>query len=118
MHRLGLPVGEIAGSEPPSATVTCLTSPLGMEFALIDAGPQAISGRRTDQPASVWLAVLLEGSATLESEGVEQSLAVGDIAYGPTGRTASPGPRNPLPPDVRSRRRAWRSTTAWSRSGA
>ncbi len=89
MHRLGLPVGEIAGSEPPSATVTCLTSPLGMEFSLIDAGPQAISGRRTDQPASVWLAVLLEGAATLESEGVEQALAVGDIAYGPTGRTAS-----------------------------
>ncbi len=89
MHRLGLPVGELADSEPPSASVTCLTSPLGMEFALIDAGPQAISGRRTDQPASVWLAVLLDGVASLESEGVEQSLSVGDIAYGPTGRAAS-----------------------------
>ena len=89
MHRLGLPVGELAECEPPSASVTCLTSPLGMDFALIDAGAQVISGRRTDQPASVWLAVLLEGEASLESEGEEQFLAVGDIAYGPTGRTAT-----------------------------
>ncbi len=89
MDRLGLPVGGLAEREPPSATVTCLTSPLGMEFALIDAGPQAISGRRTDQPASVWLVVLLAGQAALESEGVERAMAVGDIAYGPTGQAAS-----------------------------
>ncbi|MHB8530266.1 MAG: helix-turn-helix domain-containing protein [Caulobacteraceae bacterium] len=89
MHRLGLPVGELSETEPPSASVTCLISPLGMEFALIDAGAQAISGRRTDQPASIWLAVLLEGEAALESEGVEQALSLGDIAYGPTGRAAS-----------------------------
>ena len=61
MYRLGLPVGDLPGSEPPSASVTCLTSPLGMELALIDAGAQTISGRRTDLPAAIWLAVLLEG---------------------------------------------------------
>ncbi len=88
MHRLGLPVGELAGIEAPSAQVTCLTSPLGMDFALIEAGAQVISGRRTDQPAAVWLAVLLGGEAGLESDGQEQFLSVGDIAYGPTGRTA------------------------------
>ncbi len=89
MYRLGLPVGELCQSEPPTASVTCLTSPLGMEFALIDAGAQTISGLRTDQPASVWLAVLLEGRAALASEGVDQAMAVGDIAYGPTGRAAT-----------------------------
>jgi AraC-like DNA-binding protein len=89
MHRLGLPVGELSECEPPSATVTCLTSPLGMDFALIEADAQVISGRRTDQPAAIWLAVLLEGEATLESEGAEQHLNVGDIAYGPTGRSAT-----------------------------
>lgn len=89
MHRLGLPVGELSGHEPPSASVTCLTSPLGMEFALIDAGAQTISGRRTDLPAAVWLAVLLEGNASLQGDGAEKSMAVGDIAYGPTGRAAT-----------------------------
>jgi AraC-like DNA-binding protein len=89
MYRLGLPVGELAESDPPNASVTCLTSPMGMEFSLIDAGAQAISGRRTDLPAAIWLAVLLEGEATLQSEGVNQVMAVGDIACGPTGRAAS-----------------------------
>ncbi len=89
MHRLGLPIGELSACEPPNAALTCLTSPLGMDFALIEADAQIISGRRTDQPASVWLAVLLEGEATLESEGAEQHLNVGDIAYGPTGRAAT-----------------------------
>jgi AraC-like DNA-binding protein len=89
MHRLGLPVGELSSCEPHDARVTCLVSPLGMDFALIEADAQVISGRRTDQPAAVWLAVLLEGEATLESEGAEQHLNVGDIAYGPTGRAAT-----------------------------
>ncbi|HEV2362749.1 MAG TPA: helix-turn-helix domain-containing protein [Caulobacteraceae bacterium] len=89
MHRLGLPVGELPDGEPPQAAVTSLASPLGIIFALVDAGPQTISGRRTDQPASVWLATLLEGEAVLEAEGVTRALAPGDIAFGPTGRTAS-----------------------------
>ena len=89
MFRLGLPVGELAEAEPPSASVTCLTSPLGMEFALIDAGAQTISGRRTDLPAAIWLAVLVEGRARIESEGHEEAMRAGDIAYGPTGRAAS-----------------------------
>jgi AraC-like DNA-binding protein len=89
MFRLGLPVGELAEAEPPSASVTCLTSPLGMEFAVIDAGAQTISGRRTDLPAAIWLAVLLEGGARIESEGLNQDMQPGDIAYGPTGRAAT-----------------------------
>jgi len=89
MHRLGLPVGDLSESEAPSASVTCLTSPLGLEFALVDAGAQTITGRRTDLPAAVWLAILLDGKATLRSEGVDQPLAVGDIAWGPTGREAT-----------------------------
>lgn len=89
MHRLGLPVGELSESEPPSASVTCLTSPMGMELALVEAGAQTIAGRRADLPAAVWLAVLLEGEAALQSEGVDQAMKVADIAYGPTGRAAA-----------------------------
>ncbi|MGH6993141.1 MAG: helix-turn-helix domain-containing protein, partial [Caulobacteraceae bacterium] len=89
MHRLGLPVGELSESEPASASVVCLTSPLGMEFALIEAGAQTISGRRTDLPAAVWLAIVLEGDASLHSEDGESALPVGGIAFGPTGRQAT-----------------------------
>ncbi|MGH7011541.1 MAG: helix-turn-helix domain-containing protein, partial [Caulobacteraceae bacterium] len=89
MHRLGLPVGELSESEPASASVVCLTSPLGMEFALIEAGAQSISGRRTDLPAAVWLAIVLEGDASLQSEDGESALPVGGIAFGPTGRQAT-----------------------------
>jgi AraC-like DNA-binding protein len=89
MHRLGLPVGDLSDSEPPKASVTCLTSPLGIEFALVEAGAQTITGRRTDLPAAVWLAILLGGKASLQCEGTDQPLAVGDIACGPTGRTAT-----------------------------
>lgn len=89
MHRLGLPVGDLQEHEPPEASVTCLTSTLGMEFALIDAGAQAISGRRTDLPAAIWLAVLLEGQASIQSDDTSTAIGVGDIAYGPTGRAAT-----------------------------
>lgn len=89
MHRLGLPVGDLQDREPPEASVTCLTSTLGMEFSLIDAGAQAISGRRTDLPAAIWLAVLLEGQAAIQSDDTSTAMAVGDIAYGPTGRAAT-----------------------------
>src|SRR3569623_2816996 len=78
MHRLGLPVGDLAESAPPNASVTCLTSALGMEFALIDAGAQTISGRRTDLPAAVWLAVHREGAASMQGDGAKKEMEVGD----------------------------------------
>ncbi|MDB5454764.1 MAG: transcriptional regulator, AraC family, partial [Caulobacter sp.] len=89
MSRLGLPVDGLADGEPASASVTCLTSPLGMEFALVEAGAQTIAGRRAGQPAAVWLTVLLAGRASLQAEGLAEDLAPGDIAYGPTGRAAA-----------------------------
>jgi AraC-like DNA-binding protein len=60
-----------------------------MEFALIDAGAQAISGRRTDLPAAIWLAVMIEGQARLQSEGLDQAVSAGGIVYGPSGRAAT-----------------------------
>jgi AraC-like DNA-binding protein len=89
MSRLGLPIEGLSDVEPASASVVCLTSPLGIEFALVEAGAQAISGRRTGQPAAVWLAVLLSGQALLVTEDLAEELAPGDIAYGPTGQAAA-----------------------------
>src|SRR5439155_13750852 len=59
MERLRLPLGEMAEPEPFEGSVVCLSSPLGMDFAVMDATPQAISGRNPNQPAAVWLVVLL-----------------------------------------------------------
>ncbi|MBU4436203.1 MAG: helix-turn-helix domain-containing protein [Alphaproteobacteria bacterium] len=89
MSRLGLPIEGLSDAEPASASVVCLTSPLGIEFALVEAGAQAISGRRTGQPAAVWLAVLLSGDALLVTEDLAEELSPGDIAYGPTGEAAA-----------------------------
>ena len=89
MSRLGLPIEGLSDAEPASASVVCLTSPLGIEFALVEAGAQAISGRRIGQPAAVWLAVLLSGEATLVTDDLAEDLASGDIAYGPTGQAAA-----------------------------
>ncbi len=89
MNRLGLPIGGLSDAEPASASVVCLTSPLGIEFALVEAGAQTISGRLTGQPAAVWLAVLLNGQAQLVTEELVEDLSPGDIAYGPTGEAAA-----------------------------
>ncbi|HEY7901618.1 MAG TPA: helix-turn-helix domain-containing protein [Caulobacteraceae bacterium] len=89
MHRLGLPVGGLPDGTGPRASVTSLTSPLGLEFALIDAGPQTISSGRADLPSALWLWAMLEGRARIEGEGVNQVLNAGDIAYGPSGRMAT-----------------------------
>jgi AraC-like DNA-binding protein len=89
MSRLGLPIEGLSDAEPASASVICQTSPLGIEFALVEAGAQAISGRRTGQPAAVWLAVLLSGEATLVTDELAEDLVAGDIAYGPTGQAAA-----------------------------
>jgi AraC-like DNA-binding protein len=89
MGRLGLPIEGLSDAEPASASVVCLTSPLGIEFALVEAGAQTISGRRAGQPAAVWLAVLLSGEAALVTDELAEDLIPGDIAYGPTGQAAA-----------------------------
>lgn len=89
MGRLGLPIEGLSDGEPAAASVICLTSPLGIEFALVEAGAQTISGRLHGQPAAVWLAVLLHGEATLVTDDLAVGVAAGDIAFGPTGQAAA-----------------------------
>ena len=89
MIRLRLPPATPKGDEPFVGEVSCLTSPLGMDFAVMSAGPQEISGRNPDQPAAVWLVVLLAGEASF-FDGVRSTvLNPGDIVYGPTGMDAA-----------------------------
>jgi len=87
--RLRLPHGDVDDDEPFEGTVSCLTSPMGMDFALMSASPQAISGRNPNQPAAVWLVVLLEGDASFWDGETTTALKTGDIVYGPTGINAA-----------------------------
>jgi AraC-like DNA-binding protein len=89
MVRLRLPVEAAAGDDDAGASVTCLVSPMGMEFSLVSAGAQEISGRNPDQPAAIWLAALLEGEAVLNDGRSEVEIQPGDIVFGPTGMAAA-----------------------------
>lgn len=88
MTRLRLPVGALPLEEPFHASVSSLTSPMGVEFALVSSTAQEISGSNPDQPPAIWLALLLEGRANLLDGHGTRALAPGDIVYGPTGLTA------------------------------
>jgi len=87
--QLRLPIERLYDSDPFDASISCLTSPLGMEFAVMTATPQEFSGRNPDQPSAVWLSLLIEGEAVLDDGVVKTRLEPGDIAYGPTGVAAS-----------------------------
>jgi AraC-like DNA-binding protein len=88
MARLRLPLGAPADGEAAGSVIS-LVSPMGMEFSLVEAGPQEISGRNPDQPAAVWLAMLLEGAARLDDGRGPTQVAAGDIVLGPTGMAAA-----------------------------
>jgi AraC-like DNA-binding protein len=90
MDQLGLPVEDLSDADPASASVVCLTSPLGVEFALVEAGGgQSISGRRADQPCTVWMALLLDGQASLIADKRVEEMSPGDIAHGSIGQAAA-----------------------------
>lgn len=88
MVRLRLPL-EATCDGTSSASVTSLVSPSGMEFSVVSAGAQEISGRNPDQPAAIWLAALLEGEAVLSDGETQAAIGPGDIVLGPTGMAAS-----------------------------
>ncbi|HEY1879121.1 MAG TPA: helix-turn-helix transcriptional regulator [Caulobacteraceae bacterium] len=85
---LGLPEIDLPAGAAPRGRVTGLTSPLGMEFALIEAGPQTIHGPRIDLPSAIWLMALIEGRATIADVQGDAGFDGGDVVYGPVGRSA------------------------------
>ena len=90
MGRLGLPIGDIPDRGAPfSGRVSFAASPMGIEFALVESGPQAIQGRYPKQDAAVWLTVLIDGAATLESDALRVAMTPGTMIYGPTGAPAT-----------------------------
>lgn len=89
MERLRLPRGVLADSEDFRASVTCRTTPMGVELALLCSTPQEIAGREPRQPTAIWLTLLLDGEAELDDGTQTRPLRPSDIAYGPTGVEAA-----------------------------
>jgi AraC-like DNA-binding protein len=90
LTRLRLPLGEPPDHDDPfRGEVSCIVSPLGMDFAVMSASAQTISGRNPNQPAAVWLVVLLKGQASFFDGETTTELEVGDIVYGPSGMNAA-----------------------------
>ena len=85
MTRLRLPLGQIEETEAFEGSAACLSSPLGIDFAVMQASPLEISGRNPAQPAAVWIVVILEGEARFWDGSRSTPLESGDIIYGPTG---------------------------------
>lgn len=83
MHRLCLPVGELPQSPDFRGSVSCHVSPLGIEFAVVDATAHEISGKYMNQPDAMWLVLLLVGRAQLIHHNQCIELERDDIAYGP-----------------------------------
>lgn len=82
MKRLGFSVNGPPGAEPRSASVLCLTSPLGVEFVLVDAANQSISAACGPEPRVTWMAILLSGRAGLVTDQRVENMSPGDIAHG------------------------------------
>lgn len=89
MNRLCLPIGEFPESDDFGGAVTCIVSPLGIEIARIDASPHEISGEYPNQPSSIWLALLLDGTAEFNDGENSYEIAAGDMTYGPSGVPAT-----------------------------
>lgn len=89
MNRLCLPIGEFPEDRNFRGAISCIVSPLGIEFARIEASAHEISGAYPNQPSSIWLVLLLEGSAEFNDGKQHFEIAAGDMTYGPSGVPAT-----------------------------
>ena len=85
LRRLMLPVADLNSLANVNGSVTVATTPLGCEFALLDATPQTYSGRNPGHNSPVWLAVLAHGEGRLEVGGAVTPLGPRSIVYGASG---------------------------------
>lgn len=87
ISTLNLPVAESPCEGDFKGEMTCLVSPMGIRFAVIEADALYVHGEYPKQSDAIWLGVLLEGDATLHHRGAEIALNVGDMIFGVTGGT-------------------------------
>jgi len=90
MGMLSIPMPRIGGASGLfHGAVAGVVSPQGIEFSTLASTPQTISGCCPIKTDAVWLVLIIEGHALLESRNSSVLLEAGDIVFGPTGRYAS-----------------------------
>ncbi|TVS16603.1 MAG: helix-turn-helix domain-containing protein [Gammaproteobacteria bacterium] len=89
MQRLCLPIGQLDEPEQFNGRLSCLTSPGGVEFALVEADALEISGDYPAQQPAIWLTLLLEGRAQIIDRERQVEVLPGDLLFGPTGVDAT-----------------------------
>lgn len=89
MRRLQLPFATAATDGDAEGAVTALTSPMGFEFALVSGGPQTIAGRTPEAAPGLWLGLLIEGKARLQTGDADYGLDFETLIYGATGVDAA-----------------------------
>jgi len=89
MEQIWLPAPEPRDRDGFFGSVSTIVSPQGIEFSHLCSSAQTISGRCSEAPTSLWVALLIEGAFSWgdDADGVE--LCAGDLLYGPTGRAST-----------------------------
>jgi len=96
LRRLRLPLNGGLPDPNMKGSVIAAQSPLGFEFALIEADPMVIAGRESTTEWGVWLSLTVEGRGTLETAGLRSPVGKGMILYGATNVQASLEFREPF----------------------
>ncbi len=89
MQRLHLPFAEPASGDDAMGTVLAFTSPMGFDFALVSGGAQTIGGRTPGVEPGLWLGLLIDGKAELETTESCRPLTFDTLIYGATGVDAA-----------------------------
>jgi AraC-like DNA-binding protein len=96
LRRLGLPLNGGLPDPKAKGSVIAASSPLGFEFALIEADPMVIAGRESASEWGAWLSLTIEGRGILETAGLRASCSTGMILYGAANIQASLEFREPF----------------------
>lgn len=86
MRRLRLPdvAPHAQACAPVDGAITVAVSPLGLQFARIEAGGQTIAGASRDVGEGLWVGTLIEGEGVLQGQGIDARVAPGMILCGIT----------------------------------
>lgn len=89
MQRLRLPYREALGEEAIRGDIHAVDTPMGMEFAVVEAGPYVISGQPEEPGDGFWISLICEGRGHITSEGVDTDVGPEMLMCGLAGRPST-----------------------------
>ncbi len=89
MEQIYLPAPQPRDGDDFFGSVSTIVSPQGIEFSHLCSSAQTISGRCSEAPTSLWIALLIEGAFSFGDDATDVEPCSGDLLYGPTGREST-----------------------------